>query len=388
MTKRRRWTLIIGAAVALILVLVFALGGSALPVETAVVERGTIRVEIAEEGRTRVRDTYLVAAPVTGRLERIGLREGAAVGQGDVVARIFPAPTGTRERDVSQAQLAAAEARRVEIAARLEEVRVRAAQAEREAERREGLAASGVIAQEQYERTRAEALSARRQLDALEASLRAAEAEVASARAALEGAGDGLPGQPLTVRAPAAGRVLRILEESERVVPAGTPLIEVGDAGGLEVVVDVLTADAVKIAPGDPVEIGDWGGGYPIAGVVNRVEPSAFTEISALGVEEQRVNVIIDPTDPPPVLGAGYRVEARIAVWVGESVLGVPTSALFQQDGAWHVFTVVDGRATLAPVEIGERSAESAQVLAGLEEGDVVILFPSDEVADGVRVEG
>ena len=130
------------------------------------------------------------------------------------------------------------------------------------------------------------------------------------------------------------------------------------------------------------------GGGYPIKGVVNRVEPSAFTEISALGVEEQRVNVVIDPVDPPPVLGAGYRVEARIATWIGEDVLVVPTSALFQQDGAWHVFAVVDGRARLTPVEIGERSAESAQVLSGLEEGDTVILFPSDEVAEGVRVEG
>jgi HlyD family secretion protein len=198
--------------------------------------------------------------------------------------------------------------------------------------------------------------------------------------------------------------VLRVLEESERVVPAGTPLVEIGDvgrgyieegaaggeaggrSGGLEVVVDVLSEDAVRIGAGDPVRIEEWGGDGVLLGAVRLVEPDAFTEVSALGVEEQRVNVIADLFDAPPSLGAGYRVEAHIVTWQGEGVLTVPTSALFQRDGAWAVFAVEDGEAALRTVRVDHRSAEAAEIVEGLAEGDVVVLFPSDQIEEGVSV--
>jgi HlyD family secretion protein len=179
-----------------------------------------------------------------------------------------------------------------------------------------------------------------------------------------------------------------VLEESERVVPAGTPLLEVGNARGLEVVVDVLSEDAVRITPGDAVRIDGWGGDRTLQGQVRLVEPAAFTEVSALGVEEQRVNVIIDLADAPPSLGAGYRVEARVVTWAGTDVLSVPTSALFQREGQWQLFVVEDGRAALRAIEIGHRNADAAEVVSGLRQGETVIVFPSDRIEEGVKVRG
>lgn len=387
MKLKKRWIGVGAGVVVVILLVVLLSGGSAVQVELAEVRRDTVKVVVLEEGQTRLRDTYLLAAPVAGRLERIHLREGDEVGQGALVARIYPTPTDRREDDVNRARLTAAEARRDEIASRLTDARARAEQASREAERRAGLAESGVLAREAVERAQLEAESARRQLEALNSSLRAAQAEVASARAILDGAG-GRASEALPVFAPAAGRVLRVMETSERVVAPGTPLIEVGDAGGLEIVVDVLTTDAVQIEPGDPVEITEWGGGYPLTGRVRLVEPSAFTEISALGVEEQRVNVLIDLDRTPAELGAGYRVQAAIATWIGSDVLAVPTGALFQQDGSWYAFVADGGEAVRTEVQLGERSADAAVVEAGLEEGDRVILFPSGEIEDGTAISG
>jgi HlyD family secretion protein len=180
--------------------------------------------------------------------------------------------------------------------------------------------------------------------------------------------------------------VLRVLEPSERVVPAGAPLVEVGNPGGLEVVVDVLSQDAARIAPGNPVTLTDWGGDSALAGRVRLVETAAFTKVSALGVEEQRVNVVADLDAPPAALGVGYRVEARIVTSAGAGMLQVPASALFRQGDTWHVFRVEGGRARLAPVRLGRRNEQAAEVLDGLAEGDRVVRFPSERVADGTRV--
>jgi HlyD family secretion protein len=188
------------------------------------------------------------------------------------------------------------------------------------------------------------------------------------------------------VEAPSAGRVLRVPDESERVVAAGTPLIEIGDAAGMEAVADVLSEDAVRIHPGDPMLIVEWGGDRPLHGRVRVVEPDAFTKVSSLGVEEQRVHVVGDLLDPPPTLGAGYRIVAEVVTWEGRGVLSVPTGALFQRDGAWRLFVVEDGRAALRTVRIGHRGTERAEVLQGLRAGDRVVMFPSDRVRDGVRV--
>lgn len=383
---RRRWSIVGGVVVLVLLALSVTTCRSAIPVEVAEVRLDTLRVVVQEEGRTRARDRYLVAAPVSGRLQRIDMREGEVVAAGEVLARLSPAPEDTRSRAVTRAQLEAAEARRAQLAAEAERAGAAAVQARREAERREELAAAGALSREQMEQARLQASTAGRAAEAAAAAVEAAAADVRGMRAMLEGSDPGRGGPGVPVTAPSAGRVLRVLEESERVVPAGTPLLEIAGATGLEVVVDVLSADAVRITSGDPVLVDEWGGDRTLRGRVRLVEPAAFTEVSALGVEEQRVNVIADLVDLPPELGAGFRVEVTVVVWEGIDVPTVPTSALFQQGGAWHLFVVDGGRARLRRVELGQRSADAAEVLEGVAVGEEVIVFPSSEVRDGVRV--
>ena len=365
-----------------------ALPQSALDVETARVTRGPLTVTVDEEGRTRVRDRYIVAAPVAGRIARIVIKEGASVTSGDLLARVYPTPEDPRAVEVARARLAAAEARQVEAAARVATDQDRQAQTVRDLTRTTDLADAGVASRDLLEQARLAATTAGRQLDMSRAALRAVEADVASAQAALVGIDpDGTEGTPVAVRAPADGRVLRVPQESARVVQAGTPLVEIGDAAGLEVVVDVLSEDAVRIAPGDPVLIEEWGGDEQLRGTVRLIEPEAFTKISALGVEEQRVNIVVDLPDPPATLGAGYRLEARIVTWHSDDVLLAPTSALFQRNDGWVAFLVVEGLAEQRAVTIGHRSTDAAEVIAGLAEGDRLILYPSALVDDGVPVQ-
>lgn len=383
---RKRWAVLGGVGVVLLLMLLIDTCGSGVQVEGASVQRGPLQVVVEEEGRTRVRDRFVVAAPISGALQRIDLREGTTIAAGEVLARIASAPDDPRGRNIAQAQLAAAEARRSQVAAELEQAQATALQAQREAARREELADAGALSREEMERMRLRAETARQQADAILAALRAAEADVSALRAALEGSTPQSGGPTVAVTAPTSGRVLRVLEESERVVQAGTPLLEIGDASGIEVVVDVLSADAVRIASGNRVLVDEWGGERTLQGRVRLVEPAAFTEVSALGVEEQRVKVIVDLVDSPPELGAGFRVEARIVVWEDDAVLTVPTSALFQRDGTWWLFVVEGGRARERQVQLGQRGIDAAEVRGGVEEGETIIVFPSDEVADGVRV--
>jgi HlyD family secretion protein len=310
------------------------------------------------------------------------------VAPGDPIASVYPAPEDPRTLSIARSQLAAAEARRLEAAAAVEQATARLDQAARDLTRVQRLSAAGVASADSLEQAELAATSAQRQLDAHVAARGTADAQVNAARAALSGSGDETTSTAVTIRAPSRGRVLRVLEKSARVVPAGTPLVEIGDAAGLEVIVDVLSASAVGVAPGQDVVIDQWGGDVPLTGRVRLVEPEAFTEISALGVEEQRVNVVIDLFDPPAALGAGYRVEARIVTWAGEDVLVVPASALFQDSDSWSVFVVRDGRAAHQRVRIGHRADDAAEVLDGLTEGDEVILFPSNLIADGLRVRG
>lgn len=391
---KKSWWILLLAGVALI-TLYTVLSRPGVEVETGRVQRRALQVTVDEEGRTRVRERYVIAAPIAGRLARLEVEEGDTVAESTLVAWIHPRPEGPRDLEILRAELAGAESRRRETQLRLEEARARADQLEREAERDRALVAEGLVSQQSAERAELEALSARELADALQAALAAADAEVEARRLALTGANPltaGTLAQP--VYAPAAGCVLRLLEESERVVQAGTPILEIGDAQGLEVIVDVLSEHAVRIEPGDPVRFEEWGGDAPLHGTVRLVEPAGFTKYSALGVEEQRVNVIADIFDPPPSLGAEFRVEARIVTWEAEDVLTVPTSALFQRDGTWQLFAVRRGRAERRAVTIGHRSSEYAEVhsepahdgLQSVTEGDEVILFPSDEIDEGVRV--
>ena len=387
MKKRTRWILIGAAALLLLIVAVISMSSLGLEVETIRIGRDTLRVAVTEEGRTRVLERYVVAAPVSGRLTRIPLKEGDDVRSGMLVAQIFPTPESPRNVGVVRAQIIGAEAQRRASAARVVDAEVQAEQAAREEQRYRSLLQDSVVSRQEYEQFQLASNSARQRVAAARSSLRAAEADVAAHRAALVGSNpQSATGPAVQVYAPNTGRVLRLLEESERVILAGTPLVEIGDAEGLEIVIDVLSEDAVQINPSAPVLIEAWGGEETLHGEVRLVEPAAFTEVSALGVEEQRVNVIVDLFDAPPNLGAGYRVEAKIVTWVAADALTVPTNALFQENGTWTVFVVESGRAARRTVRIGSRSAESAEVLDGLEEGDKVILFPSDLVDDGVKV--
>jgi HlyD family secretion protein len=355
-----------------------------LEVETGQAEVGALEVVIEEEGRTRAVDRYIVAAPVAGRLERITVREGNRVEADAVLARIQPLPLDAPTRAQLHAQLGAANARLRSAQAALAQSSEAAQQARREVERRRALVTEGALSAEVLEQyALALQLRERERITAQE-SVRAAEADVEAVQASLAGE-VGAAATPVPVRAPSMGTVLRVPERSERVVAAGEPLVELGDTTALEVVVDLLTPDAVRVHQGMPARLTGWGGDTLHASV-RRVEPSAFTRISALGVEEQRVNVILDLARRPAAMGDGYRVDASIIVWESPSVLTVPTSALFREAAGWRAFVVEGGRARLREVEIGERGEARTQVISGIEEGETVVLFPPDDLADGTKV--
>jgi len=375
------------AAVVAVYLLVQVLDPERLSVEVASVRRAPLRVTVEEQGQTRVRDRYTVAAPITGRLLRTDAKEGLSVASGDVLATMAPPPEDPRVAATVKAELDAAEARLHEADVMLAEAVTSEAQARREAERRRELHRRGAISIETREKFDQEAQSAHARLDSARASVSAAQADVERARSRMLGIE--VTGQQLhveEVRAPVSGTVLRVYEESERVVPAGTPLFEIGESRSLELVIDLLTEDAVPVKSGDTILVTGWGGPQILEGRVRYVEPQAFTKISTLGVEEQRVNVIGDLPDPPASLGAAYRIDAAIVTWSGEDVLSIPTSAIFRRDGAWRTFAVEDGKAQLRAIEVGHRGKERAELTSGLAEGEIVILYPSDLVEDGVRV--
>jgi len=353
-----------------------------VPVEVAPAARRTLQVTVDEEGETRVRDRYVVASPVAGRVARIALREGDAVRPGSVLARVFPAPLDPRTRDQAAARIDAADDARRAAEASVAQARAAHEQAHRSWERARQLATQNLIAPEERERAELEETTRARELESAAFRAQAAVHEVELARAALSA-----DGQPIAIRSPVAGRVLRVPEPSERVVLAGTPLVEVGDPSKLEIVADLLSAEAVQVRPGAAILIEGWGGSEALRGRLRIVEPSAFTKVSALGVEEQRVNVVGDFVDPPGSLGDRYRVEIRIVVWQRDSVLTVPTSALFRRGDTWIVFVVEQGRARQRDVVVGHRTPLDVEITGGVREGDVVIRYPSDRVAEGVRVD-
>lgn len=359
-----------------------------LDVATAEAAVGRLTVRVDEDGRTRAVDRYVITAPVAGELERLPLRAGERVSRGDIVARIRPLPLDERTRAQLAAALDAARARERAATASLQQTEAAAVQAEREYERRRALTEAGALSAEQLEQYALASRNAAEQRDAARQAVGAAQADVRAARAALLGEGrsvDGTGGAAIAVRSPVTGTIATVPERSSRIVNPGQVILEVTDPSALEVVVDVLSTDAARIEPGMRATLSGWGGS-PLGATVRRVEPAAFTRLSALGVEEQRVNVILDLDDRPPSLGDGYRVEASVTVWQADSVLSVPSSAVFRDGDSWRVFAVVDGRASLTSITIGERTGARTQVLAGLSAGDEVILFPSDELEDGTRV--
>ena len=371
-------------------------------VDMGEVMRAGMVVTIDEEGRTRVRDTYVVSTPVAGRLQRVEVEPGDRVERGKtIVAHMLPtnpAALDVRTREQARAAVVAAKAAlRVAQADRNAAIAVRDF-AVTELERTEQLAERGIASEVALDRARQAARVARANVDTAEAAIAMREADLANAQALLIGFDDkGLAAavssglsEDIPVYAPTDGHILRVIQQSETTLPAGAPIMEIGNIeNDLEVVVKLLSTDAVQVSPGNRVIIDDWGGPAVLPGEVVRVDPFGFTQYSALGVEEQRVNTVIRFTGPPQdyqSLGHGFRVEARIVVWENPDALIVPSSALFRDRENWAVFRVEAGVARLRQVGIGRNNGIQGEVLDGLAAGDRVILFPSSGLTDGTRV--
>ena len=381
-----RRTVVISVALLLVVATVgYALRPEAIDVDSYTASETSLRSTIDEDGRTRVKNRFVITAPVTGRLERIGLREGDRVARGEVVAWLAPVPLDSGSRRAARARLDAATGLLEEASARVRQATVALDLARNTEARKKSLFSAGAAPATEYEQAEADLRAKSQELLASRSRARAAQAEVMEAKAALEPT-EGRGATRVAVRSPASGQVLRLPEPSERVVNAGTSILELGDARSIEVVADVLSSDAVRVRNGDKVIIEEWGGDSPLHGRVTRVEPAAFTRVSALGVEEQRVNIVIDVIDAPASLGDGFRVEARIIVWESQKTLAVPSSAVFQRAGSWQVFAIDNGRARRRSVSVGHSGAAIVEITSGLDSGERVILFPSDQIDDGVRV--
>ena len=366
-----------------------------VPVEIVTAQRGPMTVTVDEDGRTRVIDRYEIRAPVDGSTCRVGLDVGDPVTRGQVLLGITPLQSAVldpRSRAEAEARVAAAEAALASTAENAKAAAARADYRAAELSRVEPLAERGVVSREALDQTRMEGLAADAALRAARHAVDVARYELEAARSALahstaDGAAE--PAERVPLRSPIDGRVLAVRRECEGSVRVGEVLLVLGDPSGLEVEVDLLSADAVRVHPGTSVLFEQWGGEEPLEGVVRTVEPVGFTKISALGVEEQRVLVIADFTSPPALwerLGDGYRVEARFVLWRQEDVLQVPASSLFRHGHGWALFRVREGRASLREVRVGQRTGLRAQIELGLEPGDQVIDHPSEQVADGVSV--
>jgi HlyD family secretion protein len=392
--------LTIGRAVTVMLLLAAAAGiaWSLMPqpilVETATVTKGRFVATVDEDGKTRVRERYVVAAPLAGRLTRIGLKAGDKVNADDVIATIVPSPApflDPRSRREAEERLGAAEAAVERTKASIQRARAQADQADKDLVRTRALVERGAATAQALERAELAMRVADRDMRAAEFQNHAAEHEVEQARAVLARYGDGTsPLEGWNVTAPVPGLVLKVTQESETIIQPAAPIMEIGDPHDLEIVVDVLSRDAVEIQPGAEVVIENWGGSGMLSGSVRRVEPAAFTKISTLGVEEQRVNVLIDLLSPPGQwagLGDAYQLNARISVFTRDDAVIVPAGALFRRGESWNVFTVDNGRAQPRQATLLRRSGRSAAVTSGLSLGEQVIMYPSDRVSTGVRVQ-
>jgi HlyD family secretion protein len=362
-------------------------------VDVATASVGALEVTVDEDGMTRVKDRHVISAPLTGNLARLELDPGDAIGEQQVVARIAPLASpllDERTRAQSETRVAAALAAQRQSRAAIDRAEAAARFAETQLQRQEALAGQGASAATALEQARLESRSRDAELTSARFAQRIANYEVEIAQQALGRVTGAESEDQLEIASPIEGIVLRVLRESEGVVATGEPLVELGDPSALEIVVDILTADAVNVVPGAEVRIENWGGDAALTGHVRRVEPSAFSEISALGVREQRVNVIIDLDSERSEwqsLGDGFRIEAKIVIWREDEVLKIPSSALFRHEGDYHVFVVRDGAAARTKVTVGRNNGLEAQILEGLSEGAEVVVHPSDRVIDGVAIE-
>ena len=374
-----------GGGIALLVILALALWPRAVKVETATVVRGPMSATVQDRGQTRVVDRYVISSPIAGNLERIPFQAGDVVKAGQVVVRITPASLTPVANQQARAAVAQAEAAVTQAEANVGRAEAQEQFASKEYRRVSALHAQGIASQSDVDSARASDQTAVRDAQAARAAAAQANANLASARAVLLALHPGAAGI-VELRAPVDSRIFTIPERSGRAVAPGEAIMTLGNPHEIEAVIDLLSQDAVKTAVGDRAFLIDWGGDHPLPGSVKNVEASAFTKISALGIEEQRVHVIVTIPDPPPTLGDGYRVQGRIVVWSSPAVLQIPIGALTRFGARWGTFVVENGRARARQLEIGHRNDEAAEVLSGLREDEPVIVHPSDEIADGVRV--
>jgi HlyD family secretion protein len=387
--RRLPW---IGAA-ALVAFIVAGLWPAAVPVEVAAVRRGPLVVTVDEEGMTRVKNRYVITAPVAGQLRRIDWKAGAEVVAGSTVLAVIEAGGAdfldARLQAQAEARVKAAEAAREAALAQRARAGSASALAAAEDARARGLRLANVISAQEADLARTRRETAAAESRAAEFAAQVAGFELQQAQALLSRGLAGGGGEPLVITAPVSGRILRVMQESSRMVSAGFPLLEVGDPTDLEVRIEALSRDGVAIRPGARVMLEQWGGSEALAARVRLVEPSAFTKISALGVEEQRVYVIADFTDPVekrPTLGDSYRVEARVVTWESASALQAPAGALFRQGGEWRAFVFEGGRAGLRTVKPGRSNGVQTEIIEGLSDGERVVVYPGDKVRAGTRV--
>ena len=399
----RNYTLI-AVAVLLVLLIAWAFWPRPTAVDLGEVTTGNMMVTIDEEARTRVRDAYVVSAPIAGRLMRVDVESGDEVIGGEtVIARMTPAPPSAidmRTREQARASVSAAEAGLRVARADLNAAMADQDLAEAEISRMRALRESDTVAQAALDRAVRQKRASDAAVDTARAAISMREAELANARATLIEFNNSsssqlqldvdVSGNSIPLTAPISGRVLRVIQESETTIAAGQPILEIGDVSNdLEVIAELLSTDAVQVDVGDKVIIDNWGGDDPLEGVVERVEPWGFTKFSALGVEEQRVNTLIRFTAPIASrthLGHGYRVEARIVIWEEDEALIAPSSALFRLNGGWAVFRVAGDKARLTPVTVTRNNGVQAAIEEGLNNEDTLILYPSPGIEDGTSI--
>ena len=390
--KTLLWGILIVAA---IMAWIFAMFPEPVEVESATAIIGPLQVTVQEDGKTRIREKYIVSAPVSGRVSRIELDAGDHCSEETLLAVILPSAPAfldARARAEANARVQAAKAALQRAESASEQAVINNDLANTKFERAERLRPSNAISENEYDIARTEQLATRQAIKTARFDVEIAEFEFAMANAAAQQFAEPVDDEavePFEIMAPIAGRVLRVIQQSSAVVAVGTPLIELGDPRNLEIEIDVLSTDAVRIKPGAKLTIEHWGGESPLQGYVRVIEPGAFTKISSLGVEEQRVNVIADFNEPPDriaSLGDGYRVETRIVVNELADVLLIPNSALFRHQRQWHVLTIADGKANLQPVEIGLQNETQTQIINGLRVDDEVIVYPSDTLEPGSAV--
>lgn len=383
----KKIVLITIALSAVILLITWLLTPAPLRLELVRAEKGSLKVSIDNEGIVRVRDAYVIASPITGTIARIMLRTGDSVSRGDVVAWLLPLSLDLQAREQTLARLQAAQARWSQATLQQREAEINHELAKHDLERQQTLVRENFISAQMLDQLITRESITRAAANSAKAGTKSAEAAVAEARAAVNTFAHATD-RKIPVLAPASGRVLSITQQSERTIAAGAALMTIGDPLQMEAVVDVLSVDAVKIRPGMRMLLRDWGDDTPLEARVRLVEPVAFTKISALGIEEQRVHVIADPVGSLWPLGEDYRIQGNILLWQQDAVLKLPGSSVFRVGNEWRIFVAERGRARERSVIIGQRNRDEVQIIRGLREGEQVIRFPSRQVSDGARILG